>query len=70
MSKRPAESLQSDTAALKSGGRPQNGDTQEQEFEDEFEDEFESDSDAVFEAGEDGQPDEEEGQGKHQRGCH
>ena len=59
MAKRPAEAFDSQADALKGGERPlkaENGD--EIEFEDEFEDEYESEED-IFEAGVDGQPDEE-----------
>ena len=59
MAKRPAEDIGSEAKALKAGERPlkaENGD--QMEFEDEFEDEYESE-DEFFEAGVDGQPDEE-----------
>lgn len=61
MSKRRAETLPEEHEILKSGERPvhaANGDEGIGEFEDEFEDEFESE-DEIFEAGEDGRPDEE-----------
>lgn len=60
MSKRAAESLDTEGVPLKAGDRPvkpQNGD-EEEEFEDEFEDEFDSE-DEIIEAGVDGRPDEE-----------
>lgn len=60
MGKRPAEALVNEADPLKRGERPfkaENG-NEEGEFEDEFEDEFESE-DEIFEAGVDGQPDEE-----------
>lgn len=60
MGKRPAEASVDGADPLKGGERPfkaENG-NEEGEFEDEFEDEFESE-DEIFEAGVDGQPDEE-----------
>jgi ribosome assembly protein RRB1 len=61
MSKRSGEPLDEAQQAMKSGQRPQKHIEQDDigEFQDEFEDEFESDEDEVFEAGADGNPDEE-----------
>ncbi|KAK4692826.1 ribosome assembly protein RRB1, partial [Lecanoromycetidae sp. Uapishka_2] len=59
MAKRPAEEMGTEADPLKAGERPlkaENGG--DMEFEDEFEDEYESE-DEVFEAGIDGQPDED-----------
>lgn len=60
MSKRAAETLDSDGAPLKTGERPFQpvNDNVEEEFEDEFEDEFDSE-DELMEAGVDGRPDKE-----------
>ena len=59
MAKRPAEEDISEINALKGRERPvKQGNGAEVDFEDEFEDEFESE-DEIFEAGADGQPDEE-----------
>ena len=59
MGKRLAETSSDESSALKSGQRPlkpEHGDMAG-DFEDEFEDEFDSE-DEIFEAGIDGQPDE------------
>lgn len=60
MGKRPVPPSVDEANPLKGGERPfkAENDNEEGEFEDEFEDEFESE-DEVFEAGVDGQPDEE-----------
>lgn len=60
MGKRPAEASIEEADPLKRGERPFKAENanEEGEFEDEFEDEFESE-DEIFEAGLDGQPDEE-----------
>ncbi|KAI9861169.1 MAG: ribosome biosynthesis protein rrb1 [Vezdaea acicularis] len=66
MSKRSADTSNAESNALKRGERPEEvenaGDVGD--FEDEFEDDYESD-DEVFEAGEDGQPDDENVMGTH-----
>lgn len=60
MGKRPAERSENELDQLKSGERPlaTQIDNDVIEYEDDFEDEFESE-DEIFEAGVDGQPDEE-----------
>lgn len=60
MAKRPADSVDEQSAALKAGDRPMEDAPPDEvgEFEDEFEDEFESE-DEIFEAGVDGRPDAE-----------
>lgn len=60
MSKRTADDVEEQSAALKGGERPLADAPPDEvgEFEDEYEDEFESE-DEIFEAGVDGRPDEE-----------
>lgn len=60
MGKRPAETQENEPDQLKSGERPLAAHNEQEviEYEDDFEDEFESE-DEIFEAGVDGQPDEE-----------
>ena len=60
MGKRPAENPENESDQLKSGERPvvAHNDNDVIEYEDDYEDEFESE-DEIFEAGVDGQPDEE-----------
>lgn len=60
MGKRPAEISENELDQLKSGDRPLTAQNEAEviEYEDDFEDEFESE-DEIFEAGVDGQPDEE-----------
>ena len=60
MGKRPAETQENESDQLKSGERPLTAHNEQEviEYEDDFEDEFESEDD-IFEAGVDGQPDEE-----------
>ena len=60
MSKRTADDVEEQSAALKAGERPLADAPPDEvgEFEDEYEDEFESE-DEIFEAGVDGRPDEE-----------
>lgn len=59
MAKRPAEETGDEADALKGGERPLKADNgEEMEFVDEYEDEYESEEE-IFEAGVDGQPDEE-----------
>lgn len=60
MAKRTAETSEGEGHILKDGARPIANDNEKggSDFEDEFEDEFESE-DEIFEAGEDGRPDEE-----------
>lgn len=59
MGKRAAQMDENESRVLKDGQRPLAKESNEEgsEFEDEFEDEFESE-DELFEAGEDGRPDE------------
>lgn len=60
MGKRRAEPQENESDQLKRGERPSAAHNEQEvvEYEDEFEDEFESE-DEIFEAGVDGQPDEE-----------
>lgn len=68
MAKRAAELFGSEPDAMKDGRRPQDSNSVNEvgDFEDEFEDEFDSEEE-IFEAGADGQPDEEQ-QAEESRG--